>query len=185
MCTWLMDMAAGSGLHQDAVTLDLSPCMLPSVNLDGLKIPRCTPVSALIHAPVVHLVNAQVTLALSCILGLSINHSTFVCTRVNDPLTTSVAGSIKNIMMTLLGAVAFPDFRFRPSNAAGLGLSMAGAIYYATKTAQRVSYSLQLGKGGGLRAAYDLLVSAAPSVCGSMLTCKTASWSLSGQASAC
>ena len=80
----------------------------------------------------------QVTLALSCGLGLSINHSTFVCTRVNDPLTTSVAGSIKNIMMTLLGALAFPDFRFRPSNAAGLGISMAGAIYYATKTAQRV-----------------------------------------------
>ena len=80
----------------------------------------------------------QVTLALSCVLGLSINHSTFVCTRINDPLTTSVAGSIKNIMMTLLGALAFPDFRFRPSNAAGLGISMAGAIYYATKTAQRV-----------------------------------------------
>ena len=37
----------------------------------------------------------QVTLAASCMLGLSINHSTFVCTRYNDPLTTSVAGSIK------------------------------------------------------------------------------------------
>ena len=41
------------------------------------------------------LLRTQVTLAASCLLGLSINHSTFVCTRYNDALTTSVAGSIK------------------------------------------------------------------------------------------
>ena len=41
------------------------------------------------------LLRAQVTLAASCMLGLSINHSTFVCTRYNDALTTSVAGSAK------------------------------------------------------------------------------------------
>lgn len=28
-------------------------------------------------------------------LGLSINHSTFVCTRYNEPLMTSVAGNLK------------------------------------------------------------------------------------------
>lgn len=35
----------------------------------------------------------QLVLLLGSALGLSINHSTFVCTRVNEPLMTSVAGA--------------------------------------------------------------------------------------------
>lgn len=81
---------------------------------------------------------AQLTLLAACALGLTINHSTFVCTRFNDPLTTSVAGSVKNIAMTFIGAVAFGDFLYAPWNAVGLGLSMAGAIWYATKSALKV-----------------------------------------------
>ena len=38
---------------------------------------------------------AQGTLAATAMLGLSINHSTFVCTRYNEPLMTSVAGNLK------------------------------------------------------------------------------------------
>lgn len=75
---------------------------------------------------------------MSCLLGLSINHSTFVCTRYNDPLTTSVAGNLKNVLMTVIGALAFRDFVFQPWNAVGLGISMAGAVWYATKSALRV-----------------------------------------------
>ena len=75
------------------------------------------------------------TLGLSCVLGLTINHSTFVCTRYNEPLTTSVAGSLKNILMTLIGAVSFGDFVYAKWNVVGLGLSMAGAIWYATRAA--------------------------------------------------
>jgi solute carrier family 35 protein len=80
----------------------------------------------------------QVTLLLSCVLGLTINHSTFICTRYNDPLTTSVAGSLKNIIMTLIGAVSFGDFVFAKWNVVGLGVSMAGAIWYATRAAIKV-----------------------------------------------
>lgn len=77
----------------------------------------------------------RVTLLLSTVLGLSINHSTFICTRYNDPLTTSVAGSLKNIIMTLIGAVSFGDFKYAKWNVVGLGVSMAGAIWYATRAA--------------------------------------------------
>ena len=87
---------------------------------------------------------AQLTLLAACALGLTINHSTFVCTRFNDPLTTSVAGSVKNIAMTFIGAVAFGDFLFAPWNAVGLGLSMAGAIWYATKSALKVRGPISL-----------------------------------------
>lgn len=79
--------------------------------------------------------SAQVTLLLSTVLGLTINHSTFICTRYNDPLTTSVAGSLKNIIMTLIGAVSFGDFKYAKWNVVGLGVSMAGAIWYATRAA--------------------------------------------------
>ena len=75
---------------------------------------------------------------MSCALGLTINHSTFMCTRYNEPLTTSVAGNLKNVIMTFVGAVSFGDFVFRPWNAAGLAISMAGAVWYATKAALRV-----------------------------------------------
>lgn len=76
-------------------------------------------------------------LFLASALGLTINHSTFLCTRVNEPLMTSTCGNIKNGAMTIIGAIAFPDFIFDPMNAMGLGLSMAGAIFYATRSALR------------------------------------------------
>jgi len=76
-----------------------------------------------------------IVLFLASALGLSINHSTFLCTRVNDPLMTSVAGNLKNAVMTIVGAIAFPDFVFDRANAAGLAVSMAGALWYATRSA--------------------------------------------------
>lgn len=86
----------------------------------------------------------QATLMLSCVLGLTINHSTFVCTRYNDPLTTSVAGNLKNLLMTAVGVFAFGDFFFHRWNTLGICISMAGAIWYATKAALRVrSYPYQ------------------------------------------
>lgn len=76
-----------------------------------------------------------------CALSLSINHSTFVCTRYNDPLTTSVAGNLKNIVMTGVGVYAFGDFFYHKFNALGIAISMIGAIWYATWSAMRVSLS--------------------------------------------
>ncbi|EFN52887.1 hypothetical protein CHLNCDRAFT_26480, partial [Chlorella variabilis] len=80
----------------------------------------------------------QMVLLASSALGLTINHSTFVCTRVNEPLMTSVAGNLKNAIMTIVGAFSFGDFIFEPWNAAGLTVSMAGAVWYAMRSALRV-----------------------------------------------
>jgi hypothetical protein len=44
-------------------------------------------------------VGLQLVLAASAVLGLTINHSTFLCTQVNEPLMTSVAGNLKNVLM--------------------------------------------------------------------------------------
>ena len=80
----------------------------------------------------------QVSMTLSCILGLTVSHSTFVCTRVNDPIMTSTAGNLKNVIMTMIGAFAFGDFRFSVWNSIGLAMSMVGAIWYAAKSAMKV-----------------------------------------------
>ncbi|DBA68247.1 hypothetical protein WJX79_002261 [Trebouxia sp. C0005] len=79
----------------------------------------------------------QVSMVLSCILGLTVSHSTFVCTRINDPIMTSTAGNLKNVIMTVVGAFAFGDFRFSVWNSVGLGMSMVGAIWYAAKSAMK------------------------------------------------
>jgi hypothetical protein len=50
---------------------------------------------------------------------------------------TSVAGNLKNAVMTIVGAFAFPDYIFDYANAAGLALSMTGAVWYATRSALR------------------------------------------------
>ena len=122
----------------------------------------------------------QLVLLASSALGLTINHSTFVCTRINEPLMTSVAGArmcceasaacaslqlssactpsalltvwcfpllapcaahsgnLKNAIMTIVGAFAFGDFIFETWNAAGLAMSMAGAVWYAMRSALKV-----------------------------------------------
>ena len=73
----------------------------------------------------------QLTMAAAVSLGVTINHSTYVCTRANEPLTTSVAGSFKNILMTGVGMMAFGDYVFDSANLLGIAVSMIGAVWYA------------------------------------------------------
>ncbi len=73
-----------------------------------------------------------VVLALVGSMGVFINHATMACTRANDALTTNVIGSAKNIVMTVVGMVAFGDFVFAPWNVVGLILSAGGTLWYAT-----------------------------------------------------
>ncbi|CAD7697956.1 unnamed protein product [Ostreobium quekettii] len=77
----------------------------------------------------------KVVLALSTGLGLSVNHSQFLCTRLNEPIMTTVAGQMKNIVSTIVGTFAFGDFTFDFANAAGVVVSMIGAVWYAFHSA--------------------------------------------------
>ena len=83
----------------------------------------------------------QVTYFLSASLGVVVTHATFVCTEINDPLTTSVVGVMKNISTTLIGAFAFPDYVFNVVNALSLGVSTLGAITYADLQIRKTSGS--------------------------------------------
>ena len=67
-------------------------------------------------------------LASSSVLGLTVNHSQFLCTRVNEPLMTTVAGQMKNIVSTIIGAFAFSDYTFNIVNVIGVTMSMSGKL---------------------------------------------------------
>lgn len=71
------------------------------------------------------------------VLGMTINHAQFLCTRLNEPIMTSVAGQFKNIVSTIAGALLFGDFVFSGYNVSGLVLSMIGSVVYAAHSALR------------------------------------------------
>ncbi|GMH34200.1 hypothetical protein BSKO_02034 [Bryopsis sp. KO-2023] len=73
----------------------------------------------------------------SSVLGMTINHAQFLCTRLNEPIMTSVAGQLKNMVSTVAGALLFGDFVFSIVNVAGLVVSMTGSVIYAAHSALR------------------------------------------------
>lgn len=65
---------------------------------------------------------------LSCSLGFAINYSVFLNTSVNSPLTQTVTGQLKDILVLLLGVVIFRDTPFSALNAFGVTLSVIGTF---------------------------------------------------------
>uniref|UniRef100_A0A7S4P602 Sugar phosphate transporter domain-containing protein n=1 Tax=Paramoeba aestuarina TaxID=180227 RepID=A0A7S4P602_9EUKA len=65
----------------------------------------------------------------SSLLGFFINHSIFVNTAENSPLTQAVAGQAKDIL--LLAASFFVDYVFEPRNFLGVLVGLFGSLIYA------------------------------------------------------
>lgn len=80
-----------------------------------------------------HLRNSDYFLpALSCVAisAFCVNLSTSICTHVTSPLTTSVAGQVKNVLQSLLGFFSW-GYVPTPLNVMGLLVALSGQVAFA------------------------------------------------------
>ncbi|CAI7730124.1 unnamed protein product [Closterium sp. NIES-53] len=68
---------------------------------------------------------------LSCASAFILNLATYLCTLVNDSLTTSIVGRTKSILQGLGGLFAFGDVLLNPTNLLGLLVNSCGIGWYA------------------------------------------------------
>ena len=66
----------------------------------------------------------------SCALGFVINYAVFLNTAMNSPLTQTVSGQFKDILILALGIIIFKDVHYESQNAIGIGLSLLGSVLY-------------------------------------------------------
>eukprot|EP00898_Chlorokybus_atmophyticus_P004674 jgi/Chlat1/5207/Chrsp33S05046 len=67
----------------------------------------------------------------ACASAFVLNLATYLCTLVNDSLTTSIVGRTKSILQGLAGLFAFGDVMVSATNLVGLMVNSAGIGWYA------------------------------------------------------
>jgi len=60
-----------------------------------------------------------------------LNYLIFLCTRVNSPLTTSVTGTVKDLVTNAFGLFIFGDVEFSVANLSSIGLCFGASCWYS------------------------------------------------------
>jgi hypothetical protein len=93
-----------------------------------------------------------IAFALVASMGPLITYSSMLCVTVTSPLTSSITGNVKDLVVTVAGAMLFPGFQATASTVGGLSLSFLGAGAY-TVVSIRGGGRAGAGAGAGAAAA--------------------------------
>lgn len=79
---------------------------------------------------------SSILLAVNSVMGFLLIASMYYCTKVTSPLTTSVVGGTKNVIVSFAGML-LSDYTFSFSSLAGILLSALGTLLYSSETVMR------------------------------------------------
>lgn len=74
---------------------------------------------------------------MSMALGFVLNYTYVLCTKVNSPLTTTVVGSLKNVLSSYLGML-IKDYKYSFVNFLGVNVSVAATLVYSWAEMRKV-----------------------------------------------
>lgn len=93
------------------------------------------------------------------VMGTVLNYSTFLCTSINSPLTTTVVGCLKNVLTTYVGMVFMSDYQYSVLNSLGVNISIIGSLWYTYVNIFRTQGS---SSGGGNQEGQSVTASLLP-----------------------